>query len=117
MKIVSWNVRGVGSLRKRGIIKNYLNKVNLDIVVLQETKKEDLDERWVQSLWKARFRNLVALPSLGRAGGIIVMWDRKKTEVIDSMVGEYSVSIKIKDDDWWLSGVYGPNSINKRSDF
>ena len=50
MKIVSWNVRGVGSLRKRGIIKEYLNIINLDIVVLQETKKEDLDEGWVQSL-------------------------------------------------------------------
>ena len=28
MKIVSWNVRGVGSLRKRGVIKDYLNKIN-----------------------------------------------------------------------------------------
>ena len=34
MKIVPWNVRGVGSLRKRGIIKEYINKINPDIVVL-----------------------------------------------------------------------------------
>ena len=39
--------------------------------------------------------------------------------VIDSMVGEFSVSIKIKDDKgkWWLLGVYGPNSSYKRSEF
>ena len=77
MKIVSWNVRGVGSLRKRGVIKEYLNRINPDIVVLQETKKEEMDERWVGSLWKARFRNWVALPSIGRAGGIIILWDRR----------------------------------------
>ena len=98
MKIVSWNVRGVGSLRYRGIIKDYLNRINPDIVILQETKKEVLDERWVRSLWKVRFRNWVALPSMGRAGGIIVMWDRRKIVVLDSLVGEYSVSIKIKDE-------------------
>ena len=119
MKIVSWNVRGVESQRKRGIITEYLNKINPDIVVLQETKKESLDERWVRSLWKARFRNLVALPSMGRAGGIIVMWDRRRTEVIDSLVGEFTVSIQIKDDkgEWWFSGVYGPNFSYKRSEF
>ena len=43
MKIMPWNVRGVGSLRKRGIIKDYLNRINPDIVMLQETKKEEMD--------------------------------------------------------------------------
>ena len=66
--------------------------------MLQETKEEEMDERWIRSLWKARFRNWVALPSIGRGGGIIIMWDRRKTEVVDSLVGEFSVSIKIKDD-------------------
>ena len=54
----------------------------------------------------------MALPSIGRAGEIIIMWDRRKTEVIDSLVGEFSISVKIKEDkgEWLLSGVYGPNS-------
>ena len=61
----------------------------------------------------------MALPSVGRARGITVMWDRRKTEVIDSLVGEFIVSIQIKDDkgEWWLSRVYGPNSSYKKSDF
>ena len=59
-------LRGVGSLRKRSIIKEYLNWINPYIVVLQETKKVEMDERWVGSLLKARFRNWVALSSIGR---------------------------------------------------
>ena len=78
------------------IIKEYLNRINPDLVMLQETKEEEMDNRRIRSLWKARFRNWVVLPSIGRAGGIIIMWDRRKTEVIDSLVGEFSVSIKIK---------------------
>ena len=64
----------------------------------QETKKEEMDERWVGSLWKARFRNWVALPSIERARGIIVLWGRRKTEIIESLVGEFSISVKIKED-------------------
>ena len=88
-------------------------------MVLQETKKEEMDERWVVSLWKARFRNWVALPSIGRARGIVVLWDRRKTEVIESLVGEFSVSVKVKEDkgEWWLTGVYGPNSCHRRDEF
>ncbi|KAL5575065.1 hypothetical protein UlMin_016764 [Ulmus minor] len=56
MKIVSWNVRGIGSCRKRGVIKENLLKMRHDFVVLQETKKEILEEKLVGSLWKARNR-------------------------------------------------------------
>ena len=43
MKIVSWNVREVGSLRRRRFIKEYLNRINPDIVMLQEKKKKKGD--------------------------------------------------------------------------
>ena len=47
------------------------------------------------------------------------MWDRRKTEVIDSLVGKFSVSVKIKEDkgEWRLSRVYGPNLCHRRIEF
>ena len=75
MKIVSWNVRGIGSVRKRGVIKENLLKMRPDIVLLQETKKEILEEKMVGSLWKARNRSWVALSSVGSSGGIVIIWD------------------------------------------
>ena len=61
----------------------------------------------------------MALLSIGMAGEIIIMWDRRKTEVIDSLVGKFSIWVKIKEDkgEWWLSGVYGPNSCHRRIEF
>lgn len=56
MIIVSWNVRGLRSRRKRGVIKKNIKKLNPDIVILQETTREIVEERVVSSLWKARFR-------------------------------------------------------------
>lgn len=45
MKIVSWNVRGLGSRRKRILIKDLLVKECLDIVSFQETKLEVVDRK------------------------------------------------------------------------
>ena len=54
MKIVSWNVWGVGLARKRGLIKGNLKRIRPDIVILLETKKESFNERWIGSMWKGR---------------------------------------------------------------
>ena len=50
MKIMSWNVRGSGYYRKRRSIKEATCKVDPDIVVLQEIKKENVDRRFVGSV-------------------------------------------------------------------
>lgn len=96
MIVVSWNVRGLGSGKKRGVIRESLRKINLDIVIIQETKKEILEERTVGSVWKARFRNWVSLPFTGRSGGILLIWDVRIVEVVDTLIGTFTVSIKIQ---------------------
>ena len=40
MKILSWNKRGLGSKKKRRIVRNFLSSQNPDVVMLQETKRE-----------------------------------------------------------------------------
>lgn len=119
MKIVSWNVRGVGRAGKRGVIKEVLRSIGPDIVILQETKKERLDDKVVGSLWKSRHRSWVALPSLGRSGGIVIIWDSRAVKVTECMIGNFSVTIKIEAEggDWWLTGVYGPNDYRIRKGF
>lgn len=61
----------------------------------------------------------MALPSLGRAGGILIIWDNRSATVTDNLVGQFSVSIKVdgRSFSWWLSGVYGPNSYRRRGEF
>ncbi|GMP84597.1 hypothetical protein CsSME_00038064 [Camellia sinensis var. sinensis] len=66
MKIISWNVRGLGSQKKRSVIKDFLRSHQPDIVVLQESKVQVCDRRFMQSLWGVRHRRWVCLLSVVR---------------------------------------------------
>ena len=50
MKIISWNTRGLGSRNKRRVVKDFLRLENPDVVMIQETKKEKCDRRFVGSV-------------------------------------------------------------------
>ncbi|XP_021820446.1 uncharacterized protein LOC110762145 [Prunus avium] len=120
MKIISWNIRGLGSKRKRLVLKEQLTRLRPDIVILQETKKQEIDRRLVASVWCSRFRDWVFVPSTGRSGGIVIIWNTQFVSVIDSEIAEFSVSIKIRGTsgaDWWLSGIYGPCRQRDRGRF
>ena len=73
MKIITWNIRGNGSADKRRSIKRMLCRVNPDLDVLQEVKREAADRQLIGSLLKSRFKEWVLLPAVGRAGGILVI--------------------------------------------
>ncbi|KAK9941489.1 hypothetical protein M0R45_018083 [Rubus argutus] len=99
MKIISWNIRGLGSKNKRRVIKEILVNKGADIVILQETKKVEVDRKLVSSIWGARYKNWTSIPSTGRtarAGGILIMWNTKFVFVIESVVGDFTISIKIR---------------------
>ena len=120
MKIIKWNVRGCGSQRKRRSIKEVISKEDLDILVLQEVKKENVDRRFVGSVWRLRFKEWILLPAVGRAGGILLVWDSRRVKVIENFIGDFSVSIRLRmdnTDEWWLSGIYGPPSVCSRGEF
>ncbi|GMP67950.1 hypothetical protein CsSME_00027743 [Camellia sinensis var. sinensis] len=58
MEIVSWNVRGLGSRKKRGIIRDFLRKHQPDIVIFQETKVEVCDRTFIKSIWGVRHKSI-----------------------------------------------------------
>ena len=51
MKIISWNIRGLGSRTKRRVVKDFLRLQNPDVVMFQETKREVCGKRFVGSVW------------------------------------------------------------------
>ena len=50
MKIISWNIGGLGSRKKRRVVKDFLRLQNPDVVMLQETKREVCDRKFVESV-------------------------------------------------------------------
>ena len=120
MKIISWNVRGLGSSNKRRVIKDFFRLEKPDVVMIQETKKEKCDRRLVGSVWTVRNKDWDFLPACGASGGILFIWDSKKLSKEEVVLGSFSISVKFALEGCgplWISAVYGPNSPSLRKDF
>ncbi|RVW23394.1 hypothetical protein CK203_098186 [Vitis vinifera] len=104
MKIISWNVRGLGSSNKRRVIKDFLRLEKPDVVMIQETKKEKCDRRLVGSVWTVRNKDWVILPACGASGGILFIWDSKKLSKEEVVLGSFSISVKFALEDVDLFG-------------
>ncbi|KAJ9709801.1 hypothetical protein PVL29_001319 [Vitis rotundifolia] len=120
MKIISWNTRGLGSRNKRRVIKDFLRSENPNVVMIQETKKEKCDRRFVGSVWTVRDKDWASLPSCGASGGILIIWDSKKLSSEEVVIGSFSISVKFAmggRGPMWISTVYGPNSPSLRKEF
>ena len=73
LKIISWNVRGLHDPAKRAGIRHLLQTWKVDLVCLQETKLVAVTELVVCSLWRSRSKGWTFLPSIGAAGGILLL--------------------------------------------
>ena len=73
MKIISWNTRGLGSRKKRRVVKDFLRLEKPDVVMMQETKKAKCDRRFVGSVWTIRNKKWTPLSACGASGGILII--------------------------------------------
>ena len=75
MKLLSWNVRGLGRTGKCRKIKQVLKERKIDMALLQETKKEVVNSKLVQSIWAGEKMEFVSVDSIGSAGGLLCIWN------------------------------------------
>ena len=75
MKILSWNVRGLGRDDRRRRVKEFLRQKNVDMVLLQETKKSNIDDNVIRSLWPSDSVEYMEVDAEGSAGGILCIWN------------------------------------------
>uniref|UniRef100_A0A2N9HG92 Endonuclease/exonuclease/phosphatase domain-containing protein n=1 Tax=Fagus sylvatica TaxID=28930 RepID=A0A2N9HG92_FAGSY len=120
LKLLTWNVRGLNDPKKRVVLKNWLRKWKVDVVCLQETKLDKVDGRMISSIWGNRFAGWEVLDAAHTAGGVLLLWDKRVVDRIDSKVGMFSVSCHWKSlgdgFEWVGTGVYGPNRDDSRSE-
>ena len=121
VKIISWNVRGVNDPDRRKIIRNFIRNQRVDLVCLQETKIHEMTTAVARSLGVGRIYDWRALNAEGSAGGIILFWDKKAMELVNSEIGLFSISCLFKMVEggllWMFSGVYGPVERNLKEIF
>lgn len=111
MRVVSWNVRGLGTPQKRSAVLRHLKQLQADIALLQETllRVEDFPQMEKQWVGKA-----VGSPSGGRRAGVIVLLNKLPCTITEMKTDEdgqlLTIWLKMEDSDLAIANVYFPNS-------
>ncbi|GAB4860838.1 hypothetical protein Ancab_040053 [Ancistrocladus abbreviatus] len=102
MKLLSLNCRGLGCAFKRKEIRKLVRKERVEAIFLQETKLDKVDRSICRNIWGDDNFDWAAKLSVGKAGGLICIWNSGIFKV-DSM--EVSAHVI------WLSGCWGQEQI------
>ena len=80
MKIVTWNIRGINSPQKAKIPRKNIQKTNLVIVFLQETK---CPTNHLQEISKkiCKWSEGMGIDARGFAGDLGILWDPNKVSL------------------------------------
>ncbi|GMJ14282.1 hypothetical protein HRI_005097400 [Hibiscus trionum] len=116
---VTWNLRGLGSRTKRAAVRRVLGKLKSGVVLIQESKKEVVDECFISQICGRQFRFSFAFsPSEGAAGGIITVWDdsffRLKFSIIHSKYVACVGTLLNEKLDVAIINIYAPNDVSER---
>lgn len=120
MKVLSWNVRGMGNPQRRMVIIEVLSFNKVQIAMIQESKLSSMSDKIQRETWGGRFCKCVCVDAVDSAGGIILLWDYCTNTVLDIYYGKFSVSAWVEDSSnnsrWFVTSVYGPHSSQRPMD-
>lgn len=120
MNFLNWNVRGINSTRKRQILADIVKEQHIDILALQETKKETFTDRILRTIsrdideWKW-------LPSQGTSGGILFGCNSTKFRIVDCHLRKFSMDVLVEclvdNNNWVITVVYAPVDYSLKREF
>jgi hypothetical protein len=96
MKVVSYNVRGLGGGEKRVEVRKLVLEKKPLVLCLQETKLQEVNDVIINSIWGNSTGDFSYQPSSGASGGLVTVWDASRLEVLSSMSFEHVLIIRGK---------------------
>ena len=113
LKILSWKLDGQIIQRKESSLRT--------LVCVHGSKIENIYSTIAHSIGVGRFVDWRVLEAEGTTKGILLLWDKRKLDMLDSEIGSFSISclfINVEDDfQWTFTSVYGPIEGNRRELF
>ena len=115
LRIISWNCQGLGNPRSVRALHDLVRCWNPKIVFLMETNSKKNRMERIKN--RIGFANGLIVPSVGKSGGIALLWTREiSLEVksytrfhVDAVITEASSDYK-----WRITGFYGHPETHKR---
>lgn len=105
-------MRGLDRFEKRSQIKDIVTSSSVKLVLLMESKMKSMPRGFLHQVCPFALLNGVCLPSKGVVGGIWVVWDSSKLEILHSWASTFSISVRGRvrglEVEWLVTGVYGP---------
>ena len=120
MKLLSWNTRGINSLRKMKIIYQKIKRTNPAIVFLHETKcQANFIQDRMSKIWA--HCETMGIDSKGFSGGLCILWDPTRVSLSDFQGTRNSISANFKVVGFPISGLltifYGPRHSGDKGSF
>lgn len=75
MKLLSYNIRGLGSSIKKKEIHDLIGQHKFSFCCIQESKLEKCDDFICRSIWGRGNFEWMARDAVGRSGGILSIWN------------------------------------------
>lgn len=108
-------------MKKRRKIQRTINHANPDSIFFSEAKTESFSSSLIRQLWGRNDVAWIEAPAVGASGGMVLLWDKNKIEILDFLIGGYTISARCrfleKDMEGIITGVYGPNNAGERKLF
>lgn len=121
MKIVIWNIRGMGRLARIRQLKELMAKEKPDIIGLQETIKKSFSERELEALAPGGGYKWGWIAASGHSGGILLGAKEDILQIEDWETGTFYVGATIRDRltnvRWDCLTVYGPAQHDRSEEF
>lgn len=117
LKLLSWNIRGLGRQEKRGMIRKILKERKIDIVLFQETKKAVESDDVVRSIWARDKMECIAINPNGLAGGLLCIWDPGVFQLVDCCSNRNFVLLSgtlFCTFECAIINIYAPNDVGAR---
>lgn len=83
LTLLTWNIRGINNLIARKNLRKLVQKFSPWVLLLQETKCEQLTVSMMESIWDDSHEWIFS-PARGQSGGLAISWDKRKLKLIDS---------------------------------
>ncbi|XVF79317.1 hypothetical protein PTKIN_Ptkin14bG0211600 [Pterospermum kingtungense] len=118
MKVVSWNIRGLGRAEKMRAVRRFLVREKFDFIAVQETKLKEVSPRIHRWLWGNETISFEVVVSDGNSGGLISVWRNDFFSVDLKYVSQRFIlllgTIKRSNFKCGIGNVYAPNNDSER---